>query len=535
MHYSSDYVFDGEKGSEYFEEDTPSPVNKYGASKLAGEDEIRKVSDDHLIFRLSWLFGSGKQNFLYKLRQWAEKGGTVRVSGDEISVPTYVEDVVEITLAAIERGLKGLFHLTNSGKTSRFGFAEHYIEKSGLRASLEKVPMSTFVTKARRPKYSAMSNAKIVRELNVEIPSWQDAVERYIKKTGTVRDQDETRAVDIGLPAREKEKRIMGDVKTILVTGGSGFIGSNFIRYMLEQHDDLRIVNFDALTYAGNPDNLSSLEGESRYSFVKGDITDFDSVDAVMKGVDQVVHFAAESHVDRSICGPEIFTRTNVLGTQVLLDSAKENRIKRFIHVSTDEVYGSLGKDGFFTEKTKLAPNSPYSASKAASDLLARAYFKTYGFPVITTRCSNNYGPYQFPEKLIPLMITNALENKSLPIYGDGLNVRDWLYVIDHCSAIDAVRHKGRDGEIYNIGGNNECQNIDIVKNILKELDKPDSLIEFVEDRLGHDRRYAIDAAKLKNDIGWEPSVHFEEGLKNTIRWYVENNEWVERVKNGGT
>jgi len=320
-------------------------------------------------------------------------------------------------------------------------------------------------------------------------------------------------------------------MKTILVTGGAGFIGSNFIYFMLNKYVDYKIVNFDALTYAGNINNLKSIENDPRYKFIKGDITSAKDVDAAMKDVDCVVHFAAESHVDKSITGPEIFTRTNVLGTQILLDYSKKYGIKKFVHVSTDEVYGSLGKTGYFTEDTPLAPNSPYSASKAGSDLLVRAYYETFGFPGVITRCSNNYGPYQFPEKLIPLIISNALEDKSLPVYGDGMNVRDWLYVEDHCRAIDVVLHKGKAGEVYNIGGNNEWYNIDIVKLILKELGKPESLIQFVEDRLGHDRRYAIDAGKIKKELGWEPKVTFEEGIKQTIQWYVD--KWMLRVKSG--
>ena len=319
-------------------------------------------------------------------------------------------------------------------------------------------------------------------------------------------------------------------MKTLLVTGGCGFIGSNFVRYALEESKDLRIINFDALTYAGNLDNLNDLK-DSRYEFVRGDITSSVDVAAVMKKAQLVVHFAAESHVDRSIDGPEVFTRTNTLGTQVLLDHARANSIERFVHVSTDEVYGSLGREGYFSEESVLAPNSPYSASKAGGDLLVRAYHHTFGFPGIITRCSNNYGPYQFPEKLIPLMISNALENKPLPVYGDGMNIRDWLYVRDHCLAIDEVLHRGQTGEVYNIGGNNEWRNIDIVKLILKELGKPDSLISFVEDRLGHDRRYAIDASKIKRELGWEPLVKFEDGIKSTIRWYLDHKEWIARIK----
>jgi len=318
----------------------------------------------------------------------------------------------------------------------------------------------------------------------------------------------------------------------ILITGGSGFIGSNFVKYMLSKYPDDHIINFDALTYAGNQDNLIDIQNNINYTFIRGDISLAEEVEKVMSTVNTVVHFAAESHVDRSIEGPQVFIKTNVLGTQIMLESARKHNIQKFIHVSTDEVYGSLGKTGLFTENTPLAPNSPYSASKAGSDFLVRAYYETFGFPGIITRCSNNYGPYQFPEKLVPLMITNALEDKSLPVYGDGMNIRDWLYVEDHCAAIDTVLHKGKNGEVYNIGGNNEWRNIDIVKLILKELNKPESLIQYVEDRLGHDRRYAIDATKIKNELNWEPSIQFEEGIKKTIQWYVDNNQWITRIKN---
>ena len=312
-------------------------------------------------------------------------------------------------------------------------------------------------------------------------------------------------------------------MKRILVTGGAGFIGSNFIHYMLGRYDEYEIINFDKLTYAGNPDNLKSIAGDPRYRFVKGDITSAADVEPVMKQADMVVHFAAESHVDRSITGPEIFTVTNVLGTQMLADFARQYEIEKFVHVSTDEVYGSLGPAGYFTEDTPLAPNSPYSASKAGSDLVIRAYYETYGFPGVITRCSNNYGAYQNQEKLIPLMISSAAADKPLPVYGDGMNVRDWLYVEDHCGAIDTVLHKGMAGRVYNIGGNNEWHNIDIVKLILKELGKPESLIQFVEDRPGHDRRYAIDASRIKNELGWEPATRFKEGIIRTIRFYTDS------------
>lgn len=322
-------------------------------------------------------------------------------------------------------------------------------------------------------------------------------------------------------------------MKKILITGGAGFIGSNFVRYMLDKYSGCEIVNLDSLTYCGNLENLSGVEDNPNYTFCRGDITDKELVFEITADVDYIINFAAESHVDRSIEDPEIFIKSNVLGTQVLLDAAKEYGIKKYLQVSTDEVYGSLGKTGYFREDTPLAPNSPYSASKASADLMVRAYNKTFDLPVNITRCSNNYGPYQFPEKLIPLMISNALENNPLPVYGNGMNIRDWLHVYDHCSAIDLVLHKGKIGEIYNIGGNNEKTNIEIVKLILQNLNKPESLIKFVKDRLGHDLRYAIDSTKIQNELGWKPKYTFETGITETIQWYLDNREWWERIKSG--
>jgi len=320
----------------------------------------------------------------------------------------------------------------------------------------------------------------------------------------------------------------------LLVTGGAGFIGSNFVLYMLQQHPEYKIINVDSLTYAGNLENLKSVENHPNYTFSKTDITDAKAIDALFQqGIDVVVNFAAESHVDRSILDPEVFVKTNVLGTQVLLDAARKYGVMKYVQVSTDEVYGSLGDTGLFTEETPLTPNSPYSASKAGGDLLVRAYHETFGLPVNITRCSNNYGPYQFPEKLIPLMISRALEDQALPIYGDGLNIRDWLYVEDHCSAIDLVIHKGRVGDVYNIGGNNERTNLHIVKTILAELNKPESLITYVEDRPGHDRRYGIDPAKITQELGWKPKHNFETGIKETIQWYLKNKDWWTRIRSG--
>lgn len=324
-------------------------------------------------------------------------------------------------------------------------------------------------------------------------------------------------------------------MKNLLVTGGAGFIGSNFINHILSKRDDLFIVNIDKLTYAGNLENLKESEGNSNYKFVKGDITNNELVDFLFKKYkfNYVVNFAAESHVDRSISGSEIFYRTNVIGTNVLLEAARRHPVDRFLQISTDEVYGSLGAEGLFTEFTPLSPNSPYSSSKAASDMAALAFYHTYGLPVLITRCSNNYGPLQFPEKLIPLMIINALNDKKLPVYGDGLNVRDWIYVIDHNKAVELVLEKGKVGEVYNIGASREMKNIDIIKLILDKLNKPESLIEYVKDRPGHDRRYAIDSSKIQNELGWKPSFEFEQAIDLTISWYLENKKWWQRIISG--
>ncbi|WP_183597341.1 dTDP-glucose 4,6-dehydratase [Paenibacillus phyllosphaerae] len=321
----------------------------------------------------------------------------------------------------------------------------------------------------------------------------------------------------------------------LLVTGGAGFIGSNFIRYMVERYPDYTIVNLDLLTYAGNLENLSDVEDHPNYYFVHGDIADPALVERTLKEytLDTIVNFAAESHVDRSIADPSVFVRTNVIGTQVLLEAARRHSIAKYVQISTDEVYGTLGATGYFTEKTPLAPNSPYSASKAGADLLVRAYYETYGLNMNITRCSNNYGPYHFPEKLIPLMVTNAIDDLPLPVYGDGKHVRDWLHVRDHAAAIDLVLHKGEPGEVYNIGGHNERYNIDIVQRVLKLMNKPESLIRYVPDRLGHDRRYAIDPTKMMSELGWQPSYTFDRGIEETVGWYTVHEDWWRRVKSG--
>ena len=325
---------------------------------------------------------------------------------------------------------------------------------------------------------------------------------------------------------------------TILVTGGAGFIGTNFVYYQLQHHPEDRVVCLDALTYAGNLENLTEALKNPRFRFVKGDIADREAVNALFEEEkpDIVVNFAAESHVDRSITQPELFLRTNIMGTQVLMDACRKYGVQRYHQVSTDEVYGDLPLDRpdlFFTEDTPIHTSSPYSASKASADLLVLAYFRTFHLPVSITRCSNNYGPYQFPEKLIPLMITRALNDQSLPVYGKGENVRDWLYVEDHCAAIDLVMRKGREGEVYNVGGHNERTNLDVVKTVLRELGKPESLITFVTDRPGHDRRYAIDPSKIHAELGWLPRTKFDDGIHQTVQWYLDNRQWWEHILAG--
>jgi dTDP-glucose 4,6-dehydratase len=321
----------------------------------------------------------------------------------------------------------------------------------------------------------------------------------------------------------------------VLVTGGAGFIGSNFINYILDERDDYNIINLDKLTYAGNLENLVLSESKKNYHFIKGDIINSELVNYLFQKFDikYVINFAAESHVDRSILGSEVFFRSNVLGTNVLLEASRKFEVKKFLQVSTDEVYGSLDSDGLFTEETPLHPNSPYSASKASADMMALSFHHTYGLPIVITRCSNNYGPYQFPEKLIPLMIINTLNNKKLPVYGDGMNVRDWIYVIDHNRAVEAVFENGKEGEVYNIGARTEMPNIEIVKLILNELGKSEDMIEYVKDRPGHDRRYAIDSTKIEDELGWNPKFNFEDAVSQTIKWYLDNKQWWERIISG--
>lgn len=320
-------------------------------------------------------------------------------------------------------------------------------------------------------------------------------------------------------------------MKTVLVTGGAGFIGSCFIRHILKKYPESKVINLDALTYCGNLENLKDVENNPNYQFIRGNICDKKLVRNIIKGCNYVVNFAAESHVDNSIKRPEIFVETNVMGTLNLLQASIESDIERYLQVSTDEVYGTLGETGYFYETSPIQPNSPYSASKASADLLVRAYHETYGLPVLITRCSNNYGPYQYPEKLIPFFISKLLNGEKVPVYGDGMNVRDWLYVYDHCEAIDRVLHSGKIGDVYNIGGHNEKTNLEITKLILDAMGKDEDSIEFVEDRLGHDKRYAISNNKITSQLDWQPSVTFEEGIKLTIDWYLNNQDWIKSIE----
>jgi dTDP-glucose 4,6-dehydratase len=320
----------------------------------------------------------------------------------------------------------------------------------------------------------------------------------------------------------------------LLVTGGAGFIGSNFVRYILARYPEYQLIVLDKLTYAGNLENLAGFEKNPHFQFRQGDICDTELADLLIKqGVDAVINFAAESHVDRSILDPSEFARTNIMGTLSMLEACRKNRVSRYVQISTDEVYGSLGPAGAFTEESPLSPNSPYAASKAAADLLVRSYGKTYGFPCLVTRCSNNYGPYQFPEKLIPLLVTNALAGLTLPIYGDGQHVRDWIHVEDHCDALDRILHHGRPGQVYNIGARQETANLEIARLIVRVLGKEEGLITFVKDRPGHDRRYAIDPSRLENELGWKPRTRFEQGIRQTIEWYRQNSAWTAGVRSG--
>jgi len=526
VHISTDYVFDGTGCRPYTEEDTTNPQSVYGRSKLLGEEAIREIAPEAVIIRTSWLYSSHGNNFVKTMLRLGRERERLGIVFDQVGTPTYARDLAEAIVhiaASAESGTKvpQTYHFSNEGVCSWYDFAQAVFELSGVSCRVDAIETQEYPTPAKRPYYSVLNKRKIKERFGLEIPHWRESLKQCLK--------------------RLEEREYM---KTILVTGCAGFIGSNFVPYFLEKHLEYRLVNLDVLTYAGNLENLQEVEGDPRYSFVQGDICDRDLVASLFAKYDVrgVIHFAAESHVDNSIKDPGVFVRTNVTGTFTLLDAAYRHWMEkpfvyrngyggcRFHHISTDEVYGTLGETGLFTETTPYAPNSPYSASKAGSDMLVRSYHHTYGMDTVITNCSNNYGPKQHDEKLIPTIIRKALAGDSIPIYGDGRNIRDWLYVLDHCKGIDLAYHQGKSGEVYNIGGRNERDNNYIASKVCEILDEQSpkasgsykAQITYVEDRAGHDRRYAIDATKIETKLGWSANETFETGILKTVLWYLE-------------
>jgi dTDP-glucose 4,6-dehydratase len=550
LHISTDYVFNGNGSRPYREDDPTDPTGVYGLTKRDGEIAAFAANDKTYIIRTAWLYGRHGNNFVFTMLKIFNEQASRMVVTDQRGTPTWAYVLCTVICAFYERSHSdrpatyGIYHFSGKGDISWNDFA-HEIYRKGTELGLvnnvcEIKPCTSdlFPAKVRRPPYSVLDKTKIERELGIIVPDWQESLSKFLS----------------GVSMRK--------LTNILVTGGAGFIGCNFIHVLLQKTPGFtgKIINLDALTYAGNAASLADIEtqfGGKRYFFEHGDITDRTRVEEVFAkyDIDTVIHFAAESHVDRSILGPEAFIKTNVMGTFTLLDVARrawtipagqkgEGTIRQdvlFHHISTDEVYGSLGDTGFFTETTPYDPRSPYSASKASSDHLVFAYYHTYGLPVTLSNCSNNYGPYHFPEKLIPLMILNILDGKPLPVYGDGKNIRDWLFVEDHNTAVWTIVNKGKTGEKYNIGGENEWENITLLQKLIDivavkaKLDpaKIRETITYVKDRPGHDRRYAIDCSKLKRELGWRQSVSFEQGLERTVDWYLANTEWVQNVKSG--
>jgi dTDP-glucose 4,6-dehydratase len=543
IHLSTDYVFRGDGDRPYREDDPTDPCGFYGLTKRDGEAAVLAAAPDSYILRTSWLYGRHGGNFVYTmLRLMRERGGATVVD-DQFGTPTWARDLAETILELVGRGGKlpaGIYHYSGAGAISWYDFAVEIgraAKERGLvpaGATVKPCTSDQYPAKVRRPAYSVLDKSKIEAALGFSVPDWRLSLASFL--------------------AKEPPMRALNNV---LVSGGAGFIGGNFIRRLLAATPEFkgRIINLDALTYAGNLSSLEDVEaasGGSRYFFERGDITDRTAVEEVFKkyAIDTVIHFAAESHVDRSILGPEAFIKTNVMGTYTLLDVARlawrlpDGSMRQdvlFHHVSTDEVYGSLGDSGYFTEATPYDPRSPYSASKASSDHLVFAYLHTYGLPVTLSNCSNNYGPYHFPEKLIPLMILNILAGAPLPVYGDGRQIRDWLYVDDHAAAVWAIVARAPTGEKYNVGGGNEWTNIDLLHKLIDIVAAKAGLdpaavratIAYVKDRPGHDRRYAIDASKLQRELGWKPEHAFADGLAKTVDWYLANPEWVRRVRSG--
>ena len=532
IHYSTDYVFNGRATVPWRTDHPIDPLNVYGQTKARGEELLRQAGCPYLLVRTSWMYAPWGRNFVRTMAHRARRGLPMVVVDDQRGRPTSAEHLASTSVRLVERGARGIYHVTDDGECSWYEFTleiVNHVNPPGPRGTLLQRPLPT-------PGPAA-----------------------GLQRSGPVSNQG---PLGPHAPLADKSRPSPGPIGTggidpmsrhILLTGGCGFIGSNFVRFVLEHRPDWRITNLDCLSYSGNPENLADLESDAHYRFVHGNICDAALVDRLLAECDDVVHMAAESHVDRSILDSRPFVESNVLGTQTLLDAVRRgstfnpkagitapgnDRFRgRFVHVSTDEVYGSLPLDQpqlKFTESTPLTANSPYSASKAGSDLLATAYHHTFGLDICITRCSNNFGPYQFPEKVIPLFVTNLIEGHKVPLYGDGRNVRDWLHVTDHCEAIVAVLEKGRAGEVYNIGGNNERSNLELTHAILAIMGKGPEMIQPVTDRLGHDRRYAIDASKIRRELGWEPTRSaWPAALEATVRWYVDQPQWWQRVKSG--
>lgn len=524
IHISTDYVFGGnsEHNTPYSEEECTAPINIYGKSKAEGEREALRNSDA-VVIRTAWLYAPWSKNFCRTIYSLSATESEISVVDDQRGTPTSALSLARFIIEIIDNGrckeMHGIYHYTDSGECSWYDFAQEIVKLAGHNCEVRPCKSNERTTIAKRPHYSVLSKTKVVNETGTTLRPWQKALGEVIEE-------------------------IMNK-RNILITGGAGFIGSHVARLFATKYPHYNIVILDKLTYAGNRENISDILPLENVVFIEGDITDRMLVDEIFvkHSIDGVLHLAAESHVDRSISAPMVFAHNNIIGTITLLEAARKAwsnsyEGKRFHHISTDEVYGALSLDGgAFSETNRYEPHSPYSASKASSDHFVRAYHDTYGLPTIITNCSNNYGEYQYPEKLIPLFIYNIVNRRPLPVYGTGGNVRDWLYVGDHALALDKVFHEGKCGDTYNIGGNNEWTNIDLVHRLIEIVDeelgheagKSLELITYVEDRAGHDLRYAIDSSKLKRELCWQPQMSFDEGLRRTVRWYLANTEWAER------